>query len=84
VPPHIQSPPTTGSEPQKRKRSIFDEALPADLGKRNRKISKKAQGRNFDAKSDDEEKDDAKIGRGGKVRGRGRGKDGVSRGKKKE
>ena len=88
VPSHIQSPPT--SEPQKRKRSIFDEAPPADLGKRNRKISKKAQGLNFDAKSGDEGKgggsvsqSTAKNGRGGRSGSRVGGKGVSSKGRKR-
>ena len=88
VPSHIQSPPT--SEPQKRKRSIFDEAPPADLGKRNRKISKKAQGLNFDAKSGDEGKgggsvsqSTAKNGKGGRSGSHVGGKGGSSKGRKR-
>jgi hypothetical protein len=95
VPPYTQSLPT--SEPQKRKRDIVDEAPPEDLGRRSRKITKKAQGRNYDEKSGDEEKDELEEsasecvsmnGRGGRgrggglgSRGRGGGKGGASRGK---
>jgi hypothetical protein len=96
VPTYIQSLPT--SKRQKRKRDIVDEAPPAVLGRRNRKISKKAQGRNFDEKSGDEEKDEesdseciAKDGKGGRGRVGGLGgcgragtsKGGASRGKKR-
>jgi hypothetical protein len=78
IPPYNQSLPT--SKPQKRKRDIIDEAPPEDLGRRNRKISKKAQGRNFDEKSGDEEKDEESGGRGGTSRGKN-GNGGASRGK---
>ena len=93
VPPYTQSLPT--GEPQKRKCDIVDEAPPEDLGRRNRKITKKAQGHNYDEKSGDEEKDEesvsgcvSKNGRGGRghgdslvSRGHGGGKGGMSRGK---
>ena len=59
MPTYIQSLPT--GKCQKRKHDIVDEAPPAVLGRRNRKISKKAQGRNFDEKSGDEEKDDSEC-----------------------
>ena len=77
------------SEPQKRKRDVVDEAPLEDLGRRNRKITKKAQGRNYDDKSSNEEENEesaeeciAKNGRGGRGHGRGRGggKGGTSRG----
>jgi hypothetical protein len=84
IPPYNQSLPT--SKPQKRKHDIIDEAPPEDLGRWNRKISKKAQGRNFDEKSGDEEKDEESGGRGGYIiiiitsRGKN-GNGGASRGK---
>ena len=75
---YTQSLPTR--EPQKRKLDVIDEAPPEDLGRWNRKISKKAQGRNFDEKSGNEEKDEENGGKGGGSRGKN-GKGGASRGK---